>query len=1070
MTEQKPIGRNRQKSARSVQPQAQQELAENLQTIAGMIELEVAAERQLDAREELAAMPDMDEEIAEIARRAADVERPRSSLPDHVIEEIATRVVLKLAPLMGQQMADIVAAMDRWFVTLHDRLAESGILLDYAETPSESFARSAAEEPPAPNSKTSQAERKAEPVQEAKAPPILPAVEMAKTVVLASAVATTDLKAGWDGWVGYGRVDLKSDGIVEIKQDKNPAGVVSPLFDISEGGLYRAKVTLLAAPPAGARLRLRVTDPYEEWMGPEAEITAKEAEFYCFVPHRIRSLKLYVVSVGPKSGLTFALDTAKLEKVDAETYFLHHRQGRAASVIASMASIPSRRAMMRDTVESLLLQCDVVRVFLNEYPDVPSFLNHPRVEYRRSQDWDDKGDAGKFGWIDEADAPGYRVIVDDDLLFPPDFVRHMAATLAKYDDHAIGGLHGVLLKQPVTNYYDPSSRSALHFQSAMKTDKTVHVLGTNAVVYHSSCVTLRWDDFMFRNMADIFLARYSQEHRVPMIAINRPWRWVRQNTQAQPFETIYENSLKRSRSKFDSSLVQDSVVKYIAPLTLQPTMRPKVALCILATSISGLKDTLTSWQSSLAADVDWVIMVAAAVENDALRDYIGELQCVAELHVFHNKQTTSAERVSTMLQLAAQLDTTMIAVAFDSVRFEKSDWISGALAHFHQRKFIGPSMLNFAVTAGKVVPAATYASDKPLPVLSLFDPSLLEGGAPPDTALTSPADVLRNFLARASAMAVSQTDGSEVAGIVAALGENESDFARHALVRPSAAPERLSPALALSGINGFVGRSVVINLDRRPDRWEKVSEGLARAGVAAERFRAVDGRWEEVAAEYEAYCASPLVTVGQTIRKIQTSREYYFDYDSQRARVTYIEQNSQKKAIASAGAWAYLKTWEQILEEALANRTSSILVFDDDVVFHKDFAHVFDAAVAELPDDWLILQLGTLQYHWEGNWAVPAGDHLYRTNGSAVGSHAVCLRLDVIPFVLDHVKRMELPFDTGALAAATRAFAEQCFVITPNIAIQRLGDSDINSSDFQQSRKREEAMRVYRWTEADYHF
>ncbi len=144
-----------------------------------------------------------------------------------------------------------------------------------------------------------------------------------------------------------------------------------------------------------------------------------------------------------------------------------------------------------------------------------------RVEYRRSQDWDDKGDAGKFGWIDEADAPGYRVIVDDDLLFPPDFVRHMAATLAKYDDHAIGGLHGVLLKQPVTNYYDPSSRSALHFQSAMKTDKTVHVLGTNAVVYHSSCVTLRWDDFMFRNVADIFLARYSQEHRVPMIAISR---------------------------------------------------------------------------------------------------------------------------------------------------------------------------------------------------------------------------------------------------------------------------------------------------------------------------------------------------------------------------------------------------------------------------------------------------------------------------------------------------------------------------------------------------------------------
>ncbi len=136
-----------------------------------------------------------------------------------------------------------------------------------------------------------------------------------------------------------------------------------------------AKVTLLAAPPAGARLRLRVPILTKNgWVGNGDHGEGSRFALKC---HHIRSLK-HVVSVGPKSGLTFALDTAKLEEVDARAYFLHHRQGRAASVIASMASIPSRRAMMRDTVESLLLQCDIVRVFLNEYPDVPSFLNHPR--------------------------------------------------------------------------------------------------------------------------------------------------------------------------------------------------------------------------------------------------------------------------------------------------------------------------------------------------------------------------------------------------------------------------------------------------------------------------------------------------------------------------------------------------------------------------------------------------------------------------------------------------------------------------------------------------------------------
>ena len=184
----------------------------------------------------------------------------------------------------------------------------------------------------------------------------------------------------------------------------------------------------------------------------------------------------------------------------------------------------------------------------------------------------------------------------------------------------------------------------------------------------------------------------------------------------------------------------------------------------------------------------------------------------------------------------------------------------------------------------------------------------------------------------------------------------------------------------------------------------------------------------------------------------------------------YIEQGENKKAIASAGAWAYLRTWESILEKALADRAETLLVFDDDVVFHKNLSDLFAAAISELPADWLCLQLGTLQYNWEPPWMDPASTHLYRTNGSAVGSHAVGLRREILPFLLDHVKRMELPFDTGALAAATRAFARRCFVTLPNLGIQRLGDSDINSSGFQQKRTREQAMEVYRWTPSDYDY
>jgi len=93
---------------------------------------------------------------------------------------------------------------------------------------------------------------------------------------------------------------------------------------------------------------------------------------------------------------------------------------------------------------------------------------------------------------------------------------------------------------------------------------------------------------------------------------------------------------------------------------------------------------------------------------------------------------------------------------------------------------------------------------------------------------------------------------------------------------------------------------------------------------------------------------------------------------------------------------------------------------------------------------------------------------LYQTNGTAIGSHAVGMRFEVMPYLLDHVKRMDMPFDIGALSSATRAFADRCFVIYPNLAIQRLTDSEIGTSEFLQSHGRQRALATYRWNIADY--
>jgi len=270
-------------------------------------------------------------------------------------------------------------------------------------------------------------------------------------------------------------------------------------------------------------------------------------------------------------------------------------------------------------------------------------------------------------------------------------------------------------------------------------------------------------------------------------------------------------------------------------------------------------------------------------------------------------------------------------------------------------------------------------------------------------------------------------------------------------------------------INDVFEQVSVINLDRRADRWAEVSARLEAAELRFDRVAAVDGRDAELLAEYESYLVQPPVDA-RDARKVSSSRQFYSDYDSQMARTAYQEAKGKGKAIRSPGAWAYLKTWKTILERALRERRSSLLVLDDDVVLHKQARPLFAAAAAGLPSDWLVLQLGSLHHHWEPPWIRWRSAALYSTNGFAVGSHAVGLRSEVMPYLLDQVNRMLMPFDIGALSATVRAFPDRCFVAAPNVAIQALRDSDIGTSDFQRQLDVQAAARTYRWRLEDYDF
>jgi GR25 family glycosyltransferase involved in LPS biosynthesis len=272
---------------------------------------------------------------------------------------------------------------------------------------------------------------------------------------------------------------------------------------------------------------------------------------------------------------------------------------------------------------------------------------------------------------------------------------------------------------------------------------------------------------------------------------------------------------------------------------------------------------------------------------------------------------------------------------------------------------------------------------------------------------------------------------------------------------------------AMAHLNDVFERVLVINLDRRPERMAQIAEQLDRFAIAFERLAAVDGKDVKVEAAWRAYADRPLAQPPPEGRPVTSYREFYLDYDTTLARIAFIEAATGRKAIATPGAWALLATMAALAERALQEGWESLLVLEDDVLLHRDTPELFARIMAQVPDDWRVLQLGTMQLHWQADWIAWHAYNLYRCQGSSIASHAFALRKEVIPHFLAACRRCDLPVDLGALHEVKRRFAAQSFTMFPNLAIQDASDSDIGTSTifFREGRR---VDNIYRWHLTDY--
>jgi glycosyltransferase involved in cell wall biosynthesis len=525
-----------------------------------------------------------------------------------------------------------------------------------------------------------------------------------------------------------------------------------------------------------------------------------------------------------------------------------------------------------------------------------------------------------------------------------------------------------------------------------------------------------------------------------------------------------------------------------------------------------LEKCVGSWLETRSTKYDWTVIIADDGSSDGTLEYLDVLTLPHQLHIIRNSRRYACGQTNTIYELAQRIGFDIGFKVDDDVIFEKPGWDDLYVNAIEKSGYQHLCYLNFSHYVRlkkrkderfKTPKLQRDHSGECVAAIDVMDcdgsfftftPAVLEKvGYNDETNFPIRGQWHIDYSVRCCRAGFNTAerfydaaDSNEFLDLQANRQDyrcsipwgpeykktkNPDELARRQAVLDDitrlyiAYPESSMPRI--KRINDVFEKVIVLNLDRRPDRWARIAQQAKRYGVRLERFAAVDGQAEAVECEWRAYAAQPLVRPQRSERAINSSREFFLDYDSPTARVAYIEHLHKVKAIQTPGAWAYLQSMIAILHKCIEEKLETVLILDDDAAFHRRINDLFARVMVQAPGDWKILQLGALQYHWEETWISWFSDNLYRCNGSSVGSHAVGMHCSVFEQLLDHSRRLDLPYDIGPLHAVKRTFRDQCLTMVPNLIIQNATGSDI-SPDTVLQQEAQKKDNVYRWNLDDF--
>jgi GR25 family glycosyltransferase involved in LPS biosynthesis len=210
-------------------------------------------------------------------------------------------------------------------------------------------------------------------------------------------------------------------------------------------------------------------------------------------------------------------------------------------------------------------------------------------------------------------------------------------------------------------------------------------------------------------------------------------------------------------------------------------------------------------------------------------------------------------------------------------------------------------------------------------------------------------------------------------------------------------------------INEYFDKIYCLNLDRRPDRWIKVSEEFKKFNIDVERVSAIDG----LLLEDSLLC----------------------EYNNKNLSES---ESSELGILENKNALACLLSHLEILKKSKELNHKKILIFEDDIKINDNFIKKVNL-IKEV--DWKLIYLGCSQFNKSGLEHI---DNFYLSKDS-LGTFAYAIDISIYEELLElHNKHKDKSID-NLLSIFQKENVGNCYTIEPNIVITDNNESDIRN-------------------------